>query len=196
MALTACNNDTTSQAPVSAETKKMEKVAETAQVKVMPEALKSRMASYEALFAAGNIGASFDYVPPKLRYAMMQATGENEASMRDFVEQDWKRALETVSLQSFDFDLDVAKFETSQSDRPYVLIPSTMIVGVNDEPGKVVKTHSTTVAIMDGSEWYVARLDDEIMLKMFQSAYPDLAMIELPESTMKKMDASEVENMK
>jgi hypothetical protein len=193
LTLMACNNNAAPSDPVEtnvAQSDMIEKpVSSTA-----PLALKNRMADYEALFAAGDIGATFDYVPPKLRYSMMAATGESEAAMRKFVAQEWKTALKTVSLETFSFNMDDTRMKTSLNDRPYILIPTTMIAGVNAEPGKVVKTDSHTVALMDDGQWYIARLDDPIMFNLFKSAYPDLVDINLPDSTMKKMDKSELDN--
>lgn len=182
LCLSACNNET------KTETEAAVKTVVTVQSEANKTALKTRLAAYEDIFESGNIGETYTFIPPAMKAAITASTGLSEDALRINFGKQWSTALETVSMEEFTFQADAAEIQTSPTERRYALIPTTIVMGVNANPDKVIKTESSTLALMDGGIWYFARLDEPEMIDFLKYAYPDLGLIKLPEAEMKMID--------
>ncbi|MEP1229991.1 MAG: hypothetical protein ABJG88_04895 [Litorimonas sp.] len=147
------------------------------------QALRDRVKEFEAIFDSDDIGETMNFIPPKTYEALKKGITATDEEMKNSVNREWKKALETISVESFTFELDENSIQTSSIGRAYTTLPLTMVMGINSDPTKLIKATSTTVALVDAGVWYIVRLDEPSLVGLFKKSYPDLSTIAIAPAT-------------
>ncbi|MGL4238915.1 hypothetical protein, partial [Tabrizicola sp.] len=139
-------------------------------------AMTERVASFNEIFASGDMGAVFDYMPPKVLESLATQSGVDQATLIEMSKAQIDQAMAMVKIDSFSMDVDAATYQmTPDGSLGYVLIPTETVMTV-EGAGKM-KATGDTLAFEDGGEWYLARVDDPGQAAILQAAYPAFAGI-------------------
>lgn len=140
------------------------------------------VAEFGEVVEIGDMPGLVGFIPPPVITTIAEANGISEEVLLDAMTVAMTEALSGVTFESFEMDLEAAEAGETPQGRPYMTIPTTSVMMV-EGAGRATAT-STTLALEDGGEWYVARIDDATQLAVLYDTYPDFAGIEFPEGTM------------
>lgn len=93
-----------------------------------------------------------------------------------------KAALASVQIEAFKFDIANAEYRELASGNPYAPVPTELVA--RDANGVRTRFRSQTLALLDGSRWYLARLQDPQQLLPLREAYPEFTGVEFPRGSM------------
>ncbi len=151
------------------------------------EAMTARVGAFEETLAAGDMGAIFDFMPPKVLAMLATQAGISEDQLIEASKAQIAAAMESVTIDSYVMDLDAATYQmTPDGSRGYALIPTETMMSV-EGVGKM-KATSQTLSFEDEGEWYVARVDDPGQAQLLATAYPEFAGIDFPAGTMEPVE--------
>ena len=146
-------------------------------------ALVSILSDYEKAVSRKDMIAVFDALPPRVFSYMAEKNGLSPQKLRTLV----AKLTEKLSASLVDFEMreDEIEFRELADGTPYALIPTTTIVKAGD--GSSVRSVSHTLAVLDGSKWYLLRVNDVQQMKILQAVYPDFTGVEFPRGTMETL---------
>ncbi|OOY09215.1 hypothetical protein [Thioclava sp. F36-7] len=124
----------------------------------------------------------FDTVPPKMMQAIADQTGVPKEQLEDIMRKQINDAMASVTIDDFEMNIAAMKTGETSSGRAYAQIPTSTVMEVPDM-GKVRSTN-TTLALQDGEEWYLVRIDSPAQIAVLRKVYPDFEGIEFPKGTM------------
>lgn len=164
----ACNGG----APALARTiEDKEKVALAATVAEFDTAMRNKM--YDRIAAT---------VPPKVVNSIAKKAGADPAQVRVMLADLMKKMMAAVKIESFSMDLPGTQFKELGNGLPYALIPTNTIISMGDKGRFAEKTF--TLALLDGSKWYLVRTGDVAQLVVVREVYPEFTSVEFPQSSM------------
>lgn len=88
-----------------------------------------------------------------------------------------KNGDDSYRILEVSYDLDKVVSVKVKSNLEYALIPTQDIVQIKRWRAK---GKGTTIALKDGSKWYLVRIDTRVVFKTLQLIYPDLADLDMP----------------
>ncbi|MGL4236725.1 hypothetical protein [Tabrizicola sp.] len=134
-------------------------------------ALSETVDRYHKSMTAGDWGATFDYMPPKILADLVREGGGDEALIMETTKSLMEEAMAIVTIESFSFDLEAATVHlTPDGSITYILIPTEAVVTV-DGMGKMKNT-GDTLAFEDAGEWYLYRIELSGEDDILKAAYP------------------------
>lgn len=148
--------------------------------------VEARIAELDRVVSSGNLAGAIDVVPPRLLQTLAQRAGATEAELKAALQQLVAMQLQGVTVVSYDMDLKAAPpTKTPTGDRTYLLIPTTLVM---DVPGAGrIKSTSSTLAIEDGEEWYLIRVDDQNQVAILKELWPEFAQVTFPTGTTEQV---------
>ncbi|NJM81851.1 MAG: hypothetical protein HC844_04525 [Tabrizicola sp.] len=151
------------------------------------EAMTTRIDAFNETVAGGDMGAVFDYMPPKILSLLATQSGLAQEELIAASKAQIELAMATVTIDSFSMDIDAATYQlTPDGSRGYVLIPTETVMTVEGAGG--IRATSETLAFEDEGEWYVARIDEPTQAQLLQTAYPEFVGVEFKPGTMEPVE--------
>jgi hypothetical protein len=142
-------------------------------------AVTEQVDALSADFSAGDIAATFDYVPDKLFAQIADSAGVPADVMMTMVKEQISTAMATVTVESFLMNMDTATYETTpDGSRQYVVIPTETIMTV-EGAGKIRST-GNSLALEDEGSWYLISVDDPSQAQFLSGAYPEFEGVTFP----------------
>ena len=129
----------------------------------------------------GDFVAVMDVVPPAILTRMGEASGLSTDELRDAMRAGMEEVMAEVEIVSANMDLGSAETGETSSGRPYLVIPTETVM---ETGGQQVRSETNTLALEEGGQWYLARVDDETQIRILQDVFPDFAGVEFPEGSM------------
>lgn len=145
--------------------------------------MQNRVAEFKSLMGQNRIQDMIDYMPPKMKLALLEDSGVSETEMKNAMKLVWAQTLQIVKLESFEVDVNVP-VKTLPTGGKYALLPTVTYMSLLSEPDMLVTATSETLALTDGGLWYMVRLDEAPQVQMFKSAYPEYANIDVMKPQM------------
>ncbi len=135
-------------------------------------AVTSRVDAFNTAFAAGDMAAVFDFMPPKILVALSDQSGLSEEDLLAAMEGQIDAAMALATIDSFEMDMDTASYQmTPDGSRGYVLIPTETEMTVQGTGA--MKATTDTLAFADEGAWYLVRVDDQAQVQLLTAAYPE-----------------------
>ena len=150
------------------------------------EALGKRVAEFDTAILEGDFDTIIEAVPPKVLDAMAARFSITPEQMRSVFKVQAAQAMQQVEIVSFAMDVDAAEPGETPAGVPYVLIPTETVMEL-DSMGRAV-ARSKTVALLDGSAWYLVRVDDDSQITVLREAYPGFADVRFEPHTLDFVD--------
>jgi hypothetical protein len=137
-------------------------------------AVTERINGFNASMAAGDMGAVFDYMPPKVLESLAGQSGLDVPTLIEMSKAQIETAMAAITIDSFAMNIDAATYQmTPDGSLGYLLVPTETVMTI-EGAGKM-KATGDTLAFEDAGEWYLARVDDPGQAAMLQAAYPAFA---------------------
>jgi hypothetical protein len=150
-------------------------------------AMTARVDGFSESLAEGDMGAVFDYMPPKILAFLAQQSGTDEATLIEASKTQIAAAMATVTIDDFTMDVEGATYHmTPDGSLGYLLIPTVSLMTV-EGVGRM-KATSETLAFEDDGEWYLARVDDPGQAGIVQAAYPAFAGVVFAPGTIEPVE--------
>jgi hypothetical protein len=147
-----------------------------------PEAsarIEERIAAFDDVMIRMDMAATFDFVPPKLKKKIAESFGIPVEDLKSAMASALDEAMKTVKFESFGMDFAAATISTTtDGSRTYALIPTETLMSV-EGAGKIRAT-SQTLAMDEGGEWYLVRVDDASQTTILKQVYPEFADVDFP----------------
>lgn len=148
-------------------------------------ALKTRIAQFGKAVETKDVEAIESVVPPKLLASMAEQYGMPVAQLKQSMQQAMENAMSQVTVVSYEMSTDKAVFAQTSAGRPYALIPSRIVMKVDDS---TMQGDNKTLAFADDGVWYLVRIDDANQVRFLTRAYPEFKGIDFPAGTMKMIE--------
>jgi hypothetical protein len=151
------------------------------------DAIAARIEQFNSAVGGGNLASTLDYMPARLLDHMASKFGMTTDQLKEATIAAIAATAETVTFESFGMDLDKAAFETTpDGSRVYGLIPTETVMSI--EGGGKMRATSETLALEDGGEWYLIRVDEPNQVLMLKEVYPEFADVEFKPGTMEAVE--------
>ncbi|RBO92261.1 hypothetical protein [Pseudochrobactrum asaccharolyticum] len=115
--------------------------------------------------------------PPEFTRTIHEIFGLDDKTAVKEYEDRLKNGDDSYRILEVSYDLDKIVSVKTKSNLEYALIPTQDIVQITRWR---VKGKGTTIALKDGSKWYLVRIDTRVVFKTLQLLYPDLADLDMP----------------
>jgi PBP1b-binding outer membrane lipoprotein LpoB len=145
--------------------------------------LTARVESFDAAMKANNMVEIMGVVPPKVLEAIATKFGVTTEQLVEATQQQFDEAMKTVKLESFSMDLATAEIAALADGTPYALIPTETVMDLGAEMGKM-KATSSTLGLLDGTTWYLVRVEDAQQVAILKEVYPAFADVVFPTGSM------------
>ena len=146
-------------------------------------AMNARVVQFERDFAANNIPAVVDVLPPKVQAVIARRTGLSVAQTRRTTIDQLRKVSKLVQIVSYDMDVSKAALRQTSTGRGYALIPTQTVVRAPN--GQLLQNTTQTLAFADEGSWYLVRIEDERQRQLLAEAYPEFATLSTPKGTTK-----------
>lgn len=143
-------------------------------------ALEEAVEQFNTRFSESDFSAIADSMPPKILDYIATQSSVTTDQLKAAMVQQMDVAMNAVSVDSFDMDLDGAEEKELPNGEPYVLVPTETVITAGEV---TVTTNSHTLAHLDAGTWYLLRIDDASQLDMLREVYPEYAEVEFPQAT-------------
>lgn len=140
------------------------------------QALGARVTAFDRDMNSGNISAVMDYLPPKMIAQLSDSVGADPEFMKaaaGAMLEGLTREL-TIAGRS---DLSQALVGTAGNGNPYALVPGAASITAGKE---TMVQQGTTLALLDGGQWYLVGLSDAETVTDIRKAYPEFRGVALP----------------
>ncbi len=148
-------------------------------------ALASRVSTFETALGASDFATVMSAVPPRVLQAIGDQAGVTPDAVRRSAVAEMETMLQDVRFLSFSLDVETADRQELADGTPYVLLPTETVV---ETGGRVFSTTSQSLAILDGGNWYLLRLDDERQWRIFRQVYPDYSGIDIEPASVRELE--------
>lgn len=167
--------------PVSAAAQEAEGVSAADRAKV-----EARIDQLDRSMSSGDLAGAMDVVPPRVFQTIAQRAGATEDQLRAAVREMVATQMQGVTIVAYDMDLAGAPpIRTPDGSRTYLLIPTTTVIEIS--AGMRVKSTTSTLALEDGGEWYLIRIDDGNQVAVVKELWPEFAPIQFPAGTTEQI---------
>lgn len=133
--------------------------------------------------SSGDIGATLDIIPPRLKAVLLDETGIVETDLKREMNQVWANLLSEEGLTLVDFNLaldEAAERVTPTGHRAYLTIPTETRLEIEDTGSFRILTQ--TLAMEDEGDWYLIRMDKPEQTELLARAYPEFEGVAFPAS--------------
>ncbi|WBU58204.1 hypothetical protein [Paracoccus sediminicola] len=140
------------------------------------QSLADRVAAFDRDLNSGNIAALVSYLPPRMIADLADEMGTSP---------EFATAAAGAMISGLTSELEIAgRSDISQAligetdeGRPYALVPGVAQIRAG---GQSATQQVTTLALIDGGEWYLLGLSDPETLTDLRRAYPEFRGVALP----------------
>lgn len=133
----------------------------------------------------GNYEGVFDVMPPAFLENLAQQSGMTADQLKEAGIQQMEQSMGQVEIEEASYDMAAAETGTSDTGRDYAMIPTTTVMKVGEQR---MEATGGTLALEDGDQWYLVRLETPAHMQLVGQVYPDLANLTAPPSEMKQLD--------
>ncbi|MGF1552145.1 MAG: hypothetical protein ACFBWO_06540 [Paracoccaceae bacterium] len=140
------------------------------------EALGSRIDAFVDHLQSGDHGAMLDMLPPEVWGTIAENAGVEEAEVKEAMVAQVTAAMADVDFEETSYDLDGARFGTTEADRDWAVVPVAMTIVSG---GESVEIDGELVGLVDDGDWYLMRIEAEQQAALLGAAYPDMQGVEL-----------------
>lgn len=149
-------------------------------------AVTQEVAGFEKAVEEKRYAVFFETVPPRMMQEIAGQAGLSVDKLEGVMERQITKAMASATLLSFDMDLGAMTTGTTPAGRAYAMIPTRSVMKTPDL-GEVRATN-TTLALKDGAEWYLVRIDSPTQLATLRKVYPDFTKVAFPEGRIEAVD--------
>lgn len=137
------------------------------------EGLVARVDAYEALMAQGQFAQALDYMPPSLMAAVAKQAGTDEAGFRRMMTEQIQQVADSVDMKSAVFDIPVegVAVDHAEGGRAYAVLTSKSAFPALGVP----EMTAPILALVEGDDWYLVRIESPMHKMMLSQVFPDLA---------------------
>ena len=176
MLLVAALSISLSAAPAGAQTVKAEDRA----------AVQVRIEQLSGLIRQGDLVGAIDVIPTRLLDAMATRFGMPRDQIKPAMRQVMAGALDGVQIDGFGMDLAAAEtLTTPTGGRTYLLIPTWTEMTIQGA-GRF-RADTRTLALEDGGDWYLIRVEDAPQQAMLREVYPEFVGVEFQAGTTRQL---------
>jgi len=141
-------------------------------------ALATRVAAFDAAMRASDYPAIIGIIPPPVLQRIADDAKVPLADLEAALAGQMEQILATVTLVSFDMDLEAAEHRELADGEPYLLIPTETVMEA-DGIGRL-KVSSFTLGMLDQGAWYLVRTGDAAMVGILRQVYPQFTGVAFP----------------
>ena len=145
------------------------------------EAIDARIAELDGYMEAGDMGAVSEVVPPAIFETMAAELDLSVDELLAAMTQAMEQMMTQVEIVSFEMRPEGVEGRDTASGRPYLLVPTETVMRAE---GQTLRNESITVAMEEGGEWFLVRVDDMNQIAMLRKAFPDFEGVEFPRGRM------------
>ena len=145
-------------------------------------ALVKTVESFDKAMGEGDYGMVVSMVPEKVFAAMAEKLETTPDKLSGLVADQMEEILADVKILEFEIDAEDFEIEETGDGIAYTFLPTRSVIEVQDTK---VETRSFTLALRDGEEWGLVRVDDLAQLEILRDVYPGFAGVEFPKATTK-----------
>ncbi|NHF71935.1 hypothetical protein [Paracoccus xiamenensis] len=142
------------------------------------QSLKARVNAYDAELRRGNLGATIDYLPPRLAAVFAEKSGISAQQAKANMDARVAGTRSEIRIAG-GHDLSQALVGTAGNGMPYAVIPAAARATAG---GLSLTEQGNTLAVLDGGTWYLAALTDDEAIAEIRQAYPEFRRVALPAS--------------
>jgi len=146
------------------------------------QSLEKQITAFSRALETNAYDGIADVTPPRLVDHLAKTAQMEPGELRRAIVEQMKVAFAAVRIEAFSFDMARADYRELADGHPYALVPTELIAV--DPNGVRTRFRSQTLALLDGSNWYLIRLQEAQHLLLLQQAYPELAGVEIPRGSM------------
>jgi len=144
--------------------------------------LADTVTKFDAAMGSKDLSALVKAIPPRIVKQMAERDGTTEAEINKALAELIDTSMSAMPVQSFALKLPEATHKELADGTPYLLIPTDTVIDAGGADKALMR--APTLALLDGSEWYLLKTNDAQLVSILREAYPDYAGIEFPEATM------------
>ncbi|MGP4668308.1 hypothetical protein [Agrobacterium pusense] len=119
-------------------------------------------------------------VPPKIFEFIASDAGVTVEQLRSALTAQMQMALAAVKITEFTMDARAISLAETPDGTPYALIPTKTVM---ETGGQTIEAKSHTLALIDGSDWYLLRVSDQQQVTILRKVYPSFATVEFPDDS-------------
>ncbi len=148
-------------------------------------ALLETVSTFKSAMGRGDFDQVMSFVPEKVFGQMAKEMDISPEYLNSLVVAQMEDVLEEVKILEFDMETSNFDFEKTEAGIVYAFLPTRTVIDVQ---GAKVESRSHTLALRDGRDWRLVRIDDTVQLKVLRKVYPGFAEIEFPRDTLKLLN--------
>jgi hypothetical protein len=149
-------------------------------------AIQVRIDQLSGLIRQGDLIGAIDVIPVRLQDAIATRFGIPRDQIKPAMRQVMGNALDGVKIDGFGMDLAGATtLTTPTGGRTYLLIPTWTEMTVQGA-GRY-RADTQTVAMEDGGQWYLIRVEDAPQQAMLREVYPEFVGVEFLAGTTRQL---------
>lgn len=128
---------------------------------------------------------SVDLMAPGIIAAGAKMTSLEPEKFKDLMKLQVAQLKDVAEIREAGMAIDEMTWHETEDGTPYALIPTHTVIAMQAETGgrQVFAQDSQTLALKDGSDWYLIRASDPAQQQMLADAYPSFAGVTLPPAT-------------
>ncbi|HCV71742.1 MAG TPA: hypothetical protein DHE23_10230 [Agrobacterium sp.] len=139
-------------------------------------------------FSAALNAQDFDFVgrtvPPKIFEFIANDAGVSVGQLRSALTTQMQMALAAVKITEFTMDTAAISVQQTPDGTPYALVPTKTVM---ETGGQTIEAKSHTLALIDGTQWYLLRVSDQQQVTILRKVYPSFATVEFPEDSVQQV---------
>ncbi len=144
------------------------------------ERLRAQIERFSAALNAQDFETVGKTVPPKIFEFIASDAGVTVEQLRSALTAQMQMALAAVKITEFTMDARAVSLTETPDGTPYALIPTKTVM---ETGGQTIEAKSHTLALIDGSDWYLLRVSDQQQVTILRKVYPSFATVEFPDDS-------------
>ncbi|MBB2906889.1 hypothetical protein [Agrobacterium pusense] len=144
------------------------------------ERLRAQIERFSAALNAQDFETVGKTVPPKIFEFIASDAGVTVEQLRSALTAQMQMALAAVKITEFTMDARAISLTETPDGTPYALIPTKTVM---ETGGQTIEAKSHTLALIDGSDWYLLRVSDQQQVTILRKVYPSFATVEFPDDS-------------
>ena len=141
------------------------------------ERLRAQIERFSIALNAQDFETVGKTVPPKIFEFIASDAGVTVEQLRSALTAQMQMALAAVKITEFTMDARAISLTETPDGTPYALIPTKTVM---ETGGQTIEAKSHTLALIDGSDWYLLRVSDQQQVTILRKVYPSFATVEFP----------------
>lgn len=144
------------------------------------ERLRAQIERFSTALNAQDFETVGKTVPPKIFEFIASDAGVTVEQLRSALTAQMQMALAAVKITEFTMDARAISLTETPDGTPYALIPTKTVM---ETGGQTIEAKSHTLALIDGSDWYLLRVSDQQQVTILRKVYPSFATVEFPDDS-------------